>query len=512
MKDSCFVFIFGPSGTLGALFSKESLISSKFFNAGGDSATITAMENYLSTNRRAGIKIVVDHGGQNFLSRSALKTLKPKSLQNFLRTKLQTDLKHTPESLKTARLIKSDPGEKTDEYLLANISIESDVSAFVQAAQGHSNKIIGFYSSAAELNDISSPTDIKDLSSFDLLKRQFAGKKKSIKPKNNLYTYDASSRTGTTQAGSKMGAKSWIVSVAFLETSGLRTTVSIGNSVLVSKVKKISDRSFNETAPIITGEINSAIQYAERASLMSKQNLFMNVFGSKDFLSSIEAISPDVGTVNLFLMQDYINITKNQALAKEYNYPAALALAYKIYKKPFITFKDGHVNDHLIKENIYKAILYIGIAMFIGVNSFALYNILPLKKMKEEYRKSLTEEEQVRKKFNEATAKVKDVNVSRMTDLVNLYSSIDNAPSVKNFFSDVSQMLNASEEVSVSKFVFNASAGMPKVIVVLSFKDPSKQTFLIEALRSKHPEYEISIQEIKTESNEAVLKFIKRTA
>ena len=150
--------------------------------------------------------------------------------------------------------------------------------------------------------------------------------------------------------------------------------------------------------------------------------------------------------------------------------------------------------------------------MFVGVNSFALYNILPLKKMKEEYRKSLTEEEQVRKKFNEATAKVKDVNVSRMTDLVNLYSSIDNAPSVKNFFSDVSQMLNASEEVSVSKFVFNASAGMPKVIVVLSFKDPSKQTFLIEALRSKHPEYEISIQEIKTESNEAVLKFIKRTA
>ena len=68
------MFIFGPSGTLGALFSKESLISSKFFNAGGDSATITAMENYLSTNRRAGIKIVVETSGIG-LARYEVQTL-----------------------------------------------------------------------------------------------------------------------------------------------------------------------------------------------------------------------------------------------------------------------------------------------------------------------------------------------------------------------------------------------------------------------------------------------------
>ncbi len=511
MTDSCFVFIFGPSGTLGALFGKDQLISSKFFNSGNEAENISAIENYILSNKRAGVKVVLDYQSQNFISRNASKSLGPSGLAKFLKAKLESDLKQFHGGMKTARLIKSDANEKTDEYLLSTISTEGESITFLKELQGHSNNVVGFYSSAAEINDISSPTEIKELSFLQLVQRSLQNSSsKKNKPKNTLYTYDASSRTGTTPSDGKINSRSWIITISFLETSGLRTTVSIGSSILISKVKKISDRSFNETAPIIVAEINSVISYAERASLMPRSSLFMNVFGSRDFLSTIEAVAPDVGTVNLFLMQDYINATKNQALAKEYNHPASLALAYKVYKKPFMHFVDDSIKDNALKDLGFKVILYVGIAIFIGFNSYAVYKIIPLKNIKAKYATSLVEQTEMKRKLDEIKGSVQDVNIDRVVEISKFYAASSKANYFTEMFTDVSAMLNVIDDISVSKFTFEITDDVPTISVSIAFNNQSKQAFIIDSLREQNPSYNIMINDAEQNSNETLLRFFKK--
>ena len=515
------MFVFGINGIFACMFKHGGVKHISFFDIHDDKTTeaiIHEIEDYLTAGHGVPVKIIIDGVGQSFVAKSVQKSLKARELNQFLASKLATDLKHSTNSIKTSRIIKADASEKTNEYILSSISFDQSYTQILNAIVSSYNPIIGFYSSAAEMHDIATPTEIDEkgkpykqqIMAGDGVNQPVKSKKSAQKAGQGddaIFTYDASSRSGT--ADGKNANKPWTITVAMLETSGLRITISVGNSIILTRVKKINTHSFNETSGTIKAEIENVIGYVEKSSMLPRSKLFMSIFGSRDFVSIIEAIAPDVGNINMFLMQDYISASKNKNLAKEYNYPAILTLAYKVHKQPFIEYRDETLTINNSNKLIFHILIIVSIVCFFCLNAFAVLKFLHTLQKQKTYKALLTGELAEEKKFKETKNKAGGGNIEKNLSLAKLFSFYLQYEPFDETFKNIFTILQSFSTVNVNSIEYLADGDKVTYKVNMYFAESTEQDVIIEKIKNNSLGYTVAIENINQETHEVVILFTK---
>ena len=521
MSHNCFVFVFGINGIFSCICKAGGIKKVSFFEINNEKSVeviVHEIEDYLvSIKNRMPVRIIIDGIGQLFISKSVLKTLKSKELNQFLDAKLISDLKSGQNSIKQSRIIKADKNEKTNEYILSSITLDPYFIKILECISSSHHKIISFHSSAAELHDIAMPTDINESGKPIKHKKQSsnapspqASKKQNKETlEDKIFTYDASSHSGI--VNQKSTPKHWTIIVSMLETSGLRIVISVGNSIILTRVKKIVGHSFNETSSAIQVEIENVVKYVEKSSMLPRSKLFMNVFGSRDFVSIIEAISPDIGTINFFLMQDYISTTKNQGLGKEYNYPAILTLAYKVYKQPFIEYFQDGITENKKQKLIFLSIVGVSAFLFLSLNTYSILKFLPSLNTKKDYSKIIEDEKNTQKIFENLKIKIGNDDIDKNLAIAKFYSQKQSYKHFDDVFFDISKALSTVGGIIVDSISFNntTSNSSFSLKINIHFGDQTKQNEIIKNLKNNQFAYQVDIENINQETGETVLKFTK---
>ena len=522
MSRSCFVFVFGINGIFACLFKKDIIKNISFFDIHSEK-TIDEISNevydYLLSVHRCDIKIVVDGISQSFISKSVLKSLNKKDLKQFLSSKLSTDLKAVQGALKNARLINLGTFEKTNEYILSSVALDPSFSKILNTISSSHHRVVSYHSSAAEIHDIAIPSYItpsgKPLKRYDGLQSEtdrtaVSSKKTSQGDLKSVFTYDSSSRTGTNQ--SKTNSRHWIITISMLETSGLRTIVSVGNSIILTKVKRVVGHNFAETSSLISAEIENVITYVEKSSTLPRSKIFINIFGSRDFISIVEAISPNAGNINMFLMQDYISQIKHKTISKEYNYPAILTIAYKVYKQPFISYIEKSI---IFKRKIsiaFNITIFASIAIFVSVNIFNAIKLPKIFELKKEITLTKLEIENIEQKFINIKKEYNPQVLERNLTIAKFFNKKLYESQTLNDFEKIINIIKPYNEIEINSIEFETIELMPSVFKLrVSFENQANQNTLIEKIKDNQFGYKVFIENFNQETGEASLTFEKDT-